>query len=228
MVEFLIVLPLLLMLVLGTLQIAFILHAKVTLNYAAFEAARAGSLNSARMFFMESAVARTLAALYTHSDNVTKFKHGRDRVRQQIDDGYVRIELVNPAPGAFRDFGVSVGSDTMIPNDNLIYRGIKLGGESGQTIQDANVIKVQVYYCYELIVPFVNKVMWAMMRYSPTDAMPGDMPLVEPQHRFGQPESGTFAEECVKDKHAENGYLGIPIRSQAIMRMQSPAIAPSP
>ncbi len=228
MVEFLVVLPLLLLLVLGTLQIAFILHAKVTLNYAAFEAARAGSLNSARMFFMESAVARTLASLYTHANNVTQYKNGRDRVRQQIDDGYVRIEVVNPGPGAFRDFGVMVGSDIVIPNDNLIYRGIKLGSESSQTIQDANVIKVQVYYCYELIVPFVNKIMWAMMRYSPTDAMPPDMPLVDPKHRFGAPKSGTFAEDCVKDKYADNGYLGIPIRSQAIMRMQSAALSPGP
>lgn len=228
MVEFLIVLPLLLMLLFGTLQIAFIMHAKVTLNYAAFEAARAGSLNGARMFFMESAVARTLASLYTHADNVTKFKDGRDRVRKQIEDGYVRIEVVNPGPGAFRDFGVMDGSAVVIPNDNLIYRGIKLGSESSQTIQDANVIKVQVYYCYELIVPFVNKVMWAMMRYSPTDSMPSDLPLVDPKHRFGQPESGTFAEDCVKDKYADDGYLGIPIRAQAIMRMQSAAVSPGP
>lgn len=228
MVEFLIVLPLLLMLVFGTLQIAFILHAKVTLNYAAFEAARAGSLNGARMFFMESAVARTLAPLYTHTDKVGQFKRGRDRVRKQIEDGFVRVEVVNPAPSSFRDFGVMVGSDMVIPNDNLIYRGIRLGSESSQTIQDANVLKVQVYYCYEMFVPFANRIIWTMMRYSPTDALPGDVPVVEPEHRFGHPESGTFAEECVKNKHAEEGFLGIPIRSQAIMRMQSAAIAPGP
>ncbi len=229
MVEFLIVLPLLLFLLLGTLQIALILHAKVTLNYAAFEAVRAGSLNGARMFFMEWAVARTLAPLYTYSPDVTAFKRGRDRVRRQIDNGFVRIEVVNPAPGAFNDFGIDTDSgDRVIPNDNLIYRGIKLGGESVQTIQDANVLKVQVYYCYEMIVPLVNQIMWAMMRYSPDDPMPADMPLVEPQHRFGSPESGTFSEECVKDKHADDGYLGIPIRSQAIMRMQSAAILPVP
>jgi hypothetical protein len=228
MVEFLVVLPLLLLLLFGTLQIALILHAKVTLNYAAFEAARAGSLNSARMFFMESAVARTLAALYTHANNVTQFKNGRDRVRKQIEDGYLRIEVVNPGPGAFRDFGIMDDGDLIIPNDNLIYRGIKVGSESMETIQDANVIKVQVYYCYELIVPFANKIMWAMMRYSPTDAMPADMPLVDPKHRFGQPESGTFAEECIKNKYADNGYLGIPIKSQAIMRMQSAALSPGP
>lgn len=228
MVEFLVVLPLLLMLLFGTLQIAFILHAKVTLNYAAFEVARAGSLNGARMFFMEAAAARALAPLYTHTDKVENFKRGRDRVRQEIAEDYLRIEVVNPAPGAFRDFGVDVGGDIVIPNDNLIYRGIKLGNESSQTIQDANVLKVQVYYCYEMFVPFANRIMWTMMRYSPTDALPGDAPLVEAQHRFGAPESGTFAEECIKNKHTSDGYLGIPLRAQSVMRMQSAAIAPGP
>ncbi len=228
MVEFLIVLPLLLMLVFGTLQIAFILHAKVTLNYAAFEAARAGSLNGARMFFMESAVARALAPLYTHTDKVDNFKKGRERVRKQIEEGLVRIEVVNPAPSSFRDFGVKVGSDIVIPNDNLIYRGVKLGSESSQTIQDANLLKVQVYYCYEMFVPFANRIMWAMMRYSPTDALPADVPVLAPEHRFGAPDSGTFAEECVKNQYAANGFLGIPIRAQAIMRMQSAAVAPGP
>jgi hypothetical protein len=226
MVEFLVVLPLLLLLVFGTLQIAFILHAKVTLNYAAFEAARAGSLNGARMFFMESAVARALAPLFTHTDKVAQFKRGRDRVRDQIGDGLVRIEVINPSPASFRDFGIDDGGEIVIPNDNLIYRGTRLGSESGQTIQDANLLKVQVYYCYEMFVPFANRIIWTMMRYAPTDALPADVPVVEPEHRFGHPESGTFAEECVKNKHAESGYLGIPLRAQAIMRMQSAAVAP--
>lgn len=228
MVEFLIVLPLLLMLVFGTLQIAFILHAKVTLNYAAFEAARAGSLGGARMFFMEHAAARALAPLYTHSNRIDDYKKGRERVRKEIEDGFLRIELVNPAPASFRDFGVKVGSDIVIPNDNLIYRGVKLGSESSQTVQDANLIKVQVYYCYEMFVPFANRIMWAMMRYSPMDALPADVPVLAPEHRFGAPESGTFAEECVKNKHAADGFLGIPIRSQAIMRMQSAAVQAAP
>lgn len=45
MVEFLVILPTMLLLIFGTIQFALIYHAKITLNYAAFEAARAGSLN---------------------------------------------------------------------------------------------------------------------------------------------------------------------------------------
>ena len=52
MVEFICVLVPLLLLILGAIQFALIYQAKITLNYAAFEAARAGSLTGARMLFV--------------------------------------------------------------------------------------------------------------------------------------------------------------------------------
>lgn len=223
MVEFLIVIPLLLLILLGTLQFALIYQAKITLNYAAFEAARAGSLNGAREFAMYNAVARTMAPLYTHDSTVAAYKAGRDQLRDEIDNGYVLIEVVNPSPDSFSDFGVTDNGRTYIPNDNLIYRGAGVGADSSQTLQDANLLKIQVYYCYELMVPFVNRILWAMMRYSPVDAMPSNLPQVESQHRFGRPESGTFTEECVRTKYEDDEFFGIPIRAQGIMRMQSDA-----
>jgi len=226
MVEFLIVIPLLLLILLGTLQFALIYQAKITLNYAAFEAARAGSLNNARDYAMYNALARTLAPIYTHADTVDAYKQGRQQIRDEIDTGYVLIEIVNPTPDSFSDFGNTVSGRTYIPNDNLIYRGASVGTDSSQTIQDANLLKIQVYYCYELMVPFVNRIIWAMMRYSPVDAMPANLPEVESQHRFGRPEAGTFSEQCIKTKNEDDDFFGIPIRAQGIMRMQSDAEFP--
>ena len=74
MVEFLIILPVLLFIILATLQFAFIYRAKITLNYATFEAARAGSLNSARQYAMNNAMARALAPIYTTEDSITAYK----------------------------------------------------------------------------------------------------------------------------------------------------------
>ncbi|MEQ8662106.1 MAG: TadE/TadG family type IV pilus assembly protein, partial [Gammaproteobacteria bacterium] len=65
MVEFGVIIFVLLLLILGTLQFALIYHAKIQLNYAAFETARAGALNNARMWAMELAFARAMAPLYT-------------------------------------------------------------------------------------------------------------------------------------------------------------------
>ena len=112
-------------------------------------------------------------------------------------------------------------------HDNLICRGASQGSDSSQTIQDANLLKIQVYYCYELVIPFVNRILWVMMRYSPVDPMPADMPMVEAQHRFGRPASGTFSETCITKKNDKDDYIGIPIRAQGIMRMQSSSLMPA-
>jgi len=226
--EFVIILPVLLFIVLGTLQFAFIYHAKITLNYATFESVRAGSLNNARSYAMANAMARSLAPLYTHADTVAAYKQARERVRNEINNGYLRIDIINPSPNAFSDYGRNQGGEVQIANDNLIYRGATIGKDSNQTIQDANLLKIQTYYCFELIVPFVNRIIWSMMRYSPNEIMPANLPELKKQHRFGKPATGSFNEECVVKKNAADGYFGIPIRSQAIIRMQTPAIFGAP
>ncbi len=224
MVEFMIVIPLLLLILLGTLQFALIYQAKITLNYASFEAARAGSLNNAREYAMYNVLARALAPIYTHADTIEAYKEGRGKIRTEIENGYVLIDTINPTPDSFSDFGSTDDGRTTIPNDNLIYRGAGMGSDSNQTIQDANLLKIQVYYCYELMVPFANRILWAMMRYSPVDAMPTNLPLVEAQHRFGRPDPGSFSETCIKTKNEDDDFFGIPIRAQGIMRMQSPTL----
>lgn len=227
MVEFLIVIPLLLLILLGTLQFALIYQAKITLNYAAFEAARAGSLNNVRDYAMYNALARALAPIHTHADTIDAYKQGREQVRDEIAGGYALIEVINPSPDSFSDFGNIVDGRTYIPNDNLIYRGAGVGTDSNQTIQDANLLKIQVYYCYELMVPFVNRILWTMMRYSSIDSVPANLPRVDSKHRFGRPESGTFSEQCVRTKNEDDDYFGIPLRAQGIMRMQSDAELPA-
>ena len=53
MVEFVIILPVMLMLILAIVQFGLIYRAKVTLNYATFQAVRAGTINNASMSEME-------------------------------------------------------------------------------------------------------------------------------------------------------------------------------
>jgi Flp pilus assembly protein TadG len=227
MVEFIIILPVMILLVLGILQFSFIYKAKITLNYAAFEAARAGTVNNARQFAMQNAMARSLAPLYTHDDTVAEFKAARELVRQQINNGFLRIDLINPSPDSFNDFGRTNSGVRSIANDNLIYRGTTVGTDSLQTIQDANLLKIQTYYCYEMIVPFVNRIIWLMMRYS-TGASPTGQPDLGRQARFGSPVAGSFNESCVTQQYDNSSttdrFYGIPIRSQAVMRMHTDAI----
>lgn len=282
MVEFLIVLPVMLMLVMGILQFALIYQAKITLNYAAFQTARAGSINHASIDNMQLAFASNMAPMFTSSfldmdnsgvcsntfldtdagrqarigaakitqdntrgvldANINSFESddvlcARQIVQQQIDDGYVNITVVNPSAEAFGDYGVMFNDDERgtvlgIPNDNLMYRDANVvgGSTSAQSLQDANLLKIHIGYCYELIVPFVNRMIWAWQRYGTGAAPQAEIDYgnywpdadATPEGFFGPAPSGSFAESCINNP-ADNGRHSIVLYSQGVMRMQSTA-----
>lgn len=220
MTEFIIVFPVLLLLVLGALQFALIYQAKTAVNYATFLAARAGALNNARMIFIENAFARGLAPLYTHMPEADAVVAARDRVRQEIEDGLVQIRIINPTPAAFTNFGIPVEGGLEIPNDNLMYRPPVV--RSGMTVQDANLLKIEVTYCYPLYVPFIDRTIvglltlpaaaapanWLEAQAPGTGATGGITPVAE----------GTIERTCLDASPIPR----LPIRSEATIRMQSP------
>ena len=209
MVEFIIVTPVMLLLLFGALQFAFIYHAKTLLNYAAFEAARIGAVSNARVTEMENAFARGMAAIYTHNDTIDDVICARETIRQEISDGFVNIEVLNPTPDVFTDLGIDVNGETVIPNDNLKYR-YQTAATSGLTIQDANLLKIRVSYCYPLYVPYINRVLGIMLTND-------EDPVTCPGCTGAIKSSDAFEYGCLR-----NGRF--PINAQAIVRMQSPAM----
>jgi hypothetical protein len=243
MVEYVLVLPVLLLLVFGTLQFALIYHAKITLNYAAFEAARAGALNNAHMWAMHAAAVRGLAPLHTHNDSRQYLRWARGKLWQDVNKGFIKIELVNPSPASFANHGIDTeidGEDVRaIPNDHLMYRDAGVKQPSDQSIQDANVLKIRVLYCYEMVVPFVNRIISQSLRLAGAigggDATGGTGQAIEfrEQGVAGNvpPPAGSFQDECLNAfERADVGdhVRHIPLTAQAIMRMHSPAVREEP
>ena len=231
MVETLVIVFITLLLLLGVIQFGLIYNAKTNLNYATFEAARAGALNYADRRAIEFGLARGLAPLYTSidvadstQDNIGAVQSARDRVLQEIDDGeFVCIERVNPTVAAFDGHGVEVplGSgklfegEKLIPNDHLLYRSRRL--KADLTIQDANLLKLRVTYCYPMIVPIVST---AIQRLTGTTAdSASDIAVGQsaggPTYGSVTP-AGSFQQNC----YAEGR---MPIVAQSIVRMQTPA-----
>ncbi|HTT07942.1 MAG TPA: TadE family protein [Gammaproteobacteria bacterium] len=207
MTEFVIVAPVMFLLVFGAMQFGLIYHAKTTLNYATFEAARSAAVNHAVKAAAESGLARGLAPLYTHEDSVSAVQAGRRQVRDDIAAGYAEIERLSPPASAFDDYGQGSAGDRNIPNDNLMYRDPAPGKNSGLSIQDANLLKLRVTYCYPLYVPFANKVIVTLMSFAPSSSC---------EECVGPPAPGSLAKKCLDDDR-------LPIVSQAIVRMQSEA-----
>ena len=210
--EFIIVTPILLMLIFGSMQFALLYRAKITLNYATFQAARAGSFSNGSRIMMENAMARHLAALYTRSTNIGTAEGdifwARDRVRQEIIDGFLWVQILNPTDDAFTSgFALDDNGDKIIPNDNLMYRDQIT--PSGLTIQDANLLQIRVSYCHRMIVPYMDRLIAILMTRAQDDAT-----CAECRGAFTR--AGTFERSCFDNRR-------FPIHAHSIMRMQSPA-----
>ena len=153
--ETVIALPILLALILGIIQFALIYQAKATLNHATLLAARAGAVEHAQPLAILSGLARGLVPLYSPDSSFQGYQSTLARVSAAVA-GDARVRILNPTQEAFADFSEEVEGVREIPNDRLHVRSTAVGTQSGLNIQDANLLRVQVMYGYELNVPLVN------------------------------------------------------------------------
>lgn len=246
MVEFVIIIPVLLLLIFGAVQIAFIYSAKTTLNYAVFQSARVGAVNNATYSSLRRGLVRGLAPLFTNNSNVGDIKSDisdgidsggtrRDAVSEV--DTYTRIIRINPTAEMLdlSGFGDDFGDGSVgIPNDNLMYRpGWQVGGA---TIQDANLLKIRVQYCYKLMVPLVNKIIGSLSElnnqrepssyrehHTVNDPRFADANIGEVDEAAAG-SGGTLATYAELCGDRANGKEGFVLTSEAIVRMQSPAL----
>ncbi len=163
MAETLIVLPVLLLLGLGTLQWGLIFEAKATLNHATLMAARAGAVNHLNPRSIRLALARALVPLYSPDKDIvglnTKFAVALGDVAAFTD-----LKIVNPTQEAFDDFAVEGDDGEEIPNKRLHLLETAIGATSGVNVQDANLLKLEVLYGYELKVPYVGPILATVAR----------------------------------------------------------------
>jgi hypothetical protein len=169
-VEMLIIFPTLLLLVLGAFQFALIYRAKQTLNYATFMAARQGALKNAKMNNIKDGLAAGMTPLFmpsadfsTLSDTEKLGRLAQARLIAAIEAFNplnTRVEILSPTADAYNNHKADSESGTEIPNDNLMYRPTTVKG--GMNVQDANLLTIRVTYCARLVVPIVNRVIYAL------------------------------------------------------------------
>lgn len=243
MIEFLVVIPVLILLIFGAIQIGLIYSAKTTLNYATFQAARLAAVNNASYSSMRRGLIRGLAPLYTSSSTLTTIRTDIDegissssgkRDAQSEVDTFTRIIRISPTSDHFKTaaFGVK-NSDGVyeIPNDNLMYRPeIQEGGVS---IQDANLLKIEVQYCYKLMVPLVNRVIGSLselrnLRTNQAVYETVNDPKFADANRYyinqtaaAQTALASYDQLCGERAAGNEGFI---ISANAIVRMQSPAL----
>lgn len=207
-VEFCVVVPTFLFLVLVILQAALIYRAKSTLDYATFQAARAGAVAQARVSSMRNALAGGMTPLYATSTGASEVIQAR--ARAQLDVGtFSRIEVLSPTRAAWSRYRErQYDGRYALPNDSLAFRDASIDGGSGVSVQDANILKIKVTYHYPLIVPFVDRVIVGLsdLVSEGESYRPLSMMVVDPT----------------------SGHRRLPIVSTAVVRMQSPIYDASP
>ncbi len=222
MVEFAIVSPLALLLVLGIIQLGLMFVAREVVDEAAFVAARAGAVNNAQTGAMRAALQKALIPFYqdttTTSDTV---RIGAALVQSTIDTAIacsatvpfpcvLEVTRLNPSDQAFDDFGLTDAQNhTYIPNDSLDYRPHSVqGASSGLSIQDANVLKIKVTYGYQLKVPLMAATFKTIMCLAPQGL-----------GAFGHQAFLGTAGDCIRFYNQGR----VPIVSYATVQMQTPA-----
>jgi len=170
-VEYLILFPTMILLILGAIQFALLYQVKSTLDYAAFIGARQGALENASMLSIKDGVASGLTPLFTYTkdsasspEKLLALGRGRAIAWVEVFNPLVtKVQIVNPTKAAFDGYKAQSESGDEIPNDNLMYRSTSADYD-GMSIQDANLLKIRVTYCAKLIVPFANQTIYALYR----------------------------------------------------------------
>lgn len=155
MVETILVFPVVMFLGFAIVHIGFIYQAKTNLEYAALMGAR---------------VASTLDL-----SDPASFDSVRDEIRERMkafdptdlpvssveERGKVSIQVLRPNRQIFTDWGRAAdpcpSGLCYIPNDNLLYRSADR--KTGVSIQEANILKIQVSYKVDTKVPFMRELL---------------------------------------------------------------------
>jgi len=209
MVEFLIIIPVLIILIFGAVQAALIYSAKNGLNYATFQAARIGAMNSAQYTDMRRGLLRGMYPMFSQFPEDERM----ERTALEVDN-FVLITRVSPSIDMFdayeEDHGDLLGDGEKrkaIPNSNLMYHQ---SGNAELTLQDANLLKIRVQYCMRLIVPMVERLLSSASSFNHRQT-------VASFREVSRETTSRYDAVC-------RGRQGFVITSEATVRMQSPAV----
>ncbi|MFN3792896.1 TadE/TadG family type IV pilus assembly protein [Massilia sp.] len=216
-VEFVVVVPTVLFLLLNLIQYGLLYHAKSQLNYAAFEAARAGTTQNADPAAIRTAFARAMTGYYGGGTTTAELAASYAKALADTTPAQVRIEILSPTKESFDDYHSPAlaarlkTSSRVMPNTNLAFLDCSADvpscnkdpktNHSGQTLLDANLLKLRIIWGIppNKQIPLAGRFMnWALsvLNEGDTDAF-----------RQGLIAAGR-----------------IPVVTHVVMRMQSPAI----
>lgn len=249
-IEALVAVPVLLFVGLGALQWGLVHQARLALNLALHEAGRAGSVAHADDGAIRDGLARGLLPwLHGASDAgelVRNLALARRHVAEAEARGWLRLERQSPSAASFEDwaepardaFGEPIDGVREIPNDDLVHRatrtrpaggvagdraGEPIGAASGQTLSDANLLRLRMTYGVPLSVPVAGRLIaWALRAWHGCAV---GAPRTIGALRLDAPPLGPAPdpEACTMLGADGDGPARLPVSASTTVRMQTPA-----
>jgi len=216
-VEATIVFPIFIFTVLAIMQAAMVYYAKSNVNYAAFEAARAGTVGNANVGAINTGFQKGMLPYYGGGRSESELADTLARLSTDLGGTAVRVEILSPTQESFTDYASpalqaamkssepvipNVGLDElMCPRDVPACMNDPQTNASGQTLLDASLLKLRVTYG----IPPAKQ-----------------MPMVGRFYTWALGKLGAGAGDAFKQSLIDDGR--IPIVTSTVMRMQSDAI----
>jgi hypothetical protein len=175
MIEFAVVGSLIALLGLSVLQYSMIFFAKNQINYATFMAAREGAVAHADLGAVQQAYVRALAPMYGGGETPAELAESVAKASADMA-GNMQIEMLNPTKESFSEWNdealqtlLKTGNRHVIPNAALAAR-LKQSDEvrtsSGQSLQDANLLKLKMTHGYLPKVPILGKLYLTYLKWA--------------------------------------------------------------
>lgn len=209
-VELAVVAPALTVMGLSAAQYSSLFFAKNQVNHAGFLAARAGSTANASLSAIKEAYIQGLVPMFGGGSSASELLTARKDAEKFLNGAEgptYFIEMLNPTKEAFDDWNdeklqalLDTKGKRVISNRGLGLTADHIGASSGESRQDANLIKLRIMQGVKPAVPVVGSIYTAYLKY--TDA--GD--------------------DANRTALINKGL--IPVVSNVTMQMQSDAIEP--
>ncbi|HBI70600.1 MAG TPA: pilus assembly protein TadE [Massilia sp.] len=207
MVEFVVVGPIIAVIGLGIIQYAQLFFAKSQINHASFMAARAGSVGHANLGTIKAEYTKALIPLYGGGTNPAELAESAGKAATAV--GLSDVTILNPTRESFAAYNeprlqarYNTNSLRVIPNARLAFKTPSVDSASGQTIQDANLLKLRIVHSYKPTIPLARTIFSAYLKAA-------------------DPRNDAAYTRIVQDN-------GIPVVTHVTLHMQSDAIEGSP
>lgn len=164
-IEFIIGGAVTMLILMGMIQMLLAYRGSIYLQQATFEAVRAGITNHGRKDAITRAFIINSIDFHGGGQNATDIGVSYLRALRAVEmplllggAGY-HLRILNPTTEAFDDWSETRDNGRrFIPNTWQSIKPKDAGATSGVSIQDANILKIEITYGYPLLVPVIDRI----------------------------------------------------------------------